>query len=287
VKSLHLFSSNEDLEDISTKNLRFLLIEFYLGELFLKIVDSYRLRNLKESKNYFISFLNKCEKFNLINQEDLDSLHREFPLDPQATRKEKISRFKREKEVSQRFHELVKKRAEARKKERGSISSHHEEEEEEEEETRELIRTLIEMSIQKATDSLEMTQKECTMLEQIEKMKIENGGNIPKPTPEPDPFIQTFTIPTQLTQRETINSRVFLPGYPTHTLTPEQWADQQMKLGLLPTQTNNNVSNEKKKEDEDEKENEEATLKSRTWDDWKDENTRGSGNKNDKYFKRT
>jgi hypothetical protein len=28
------------------------------------------------------------------------------------------------------------------------------------------------------------------------------------------------------------------------------------------------------------------TLKARAWDDWKDDNPKGTGNKNDNYFKR-
>jgi len=289
VQNLHLFSPNEEIEDITTKNLKFLLTEFYLGELSLKIVDSFREQHLIQSKNYFLLFLNKCEKLNLLHQEDKAALHRETPLDPQERRKEKISRFKREKEATQNYLELLRKRTEGRKqKENGFLSSTPDEEDEEE--TRDLTKTIIDLSIRKALESLEISQQELSMLTQIEKIKKEHGGTIPKPI-EQESMIKTFTIPSQLTQREEVTSTVFQPGYPVHTLTPEQWADQQIQLGLLPQGNSNNNNNNKKKDEEedeeDEIENEKATLKSREWDNWKDDNPKGSGNKNDRYFRRT
>jgi hypothetical protein len=75
-------------------------------------------------------------------------------------------------------------------------------------------------------------------------------------------------------------------------MTVEEWAEEQMQLGLMPSpdsmNNNNNNKNQgkKKKEDDEGPEDEEALKKKRDWDDWKDDHPRGAGNQNDNYFKR-
>ncbi len=107
-----------------------------------------------------------------------------------------------------------------------------------------------------------------------------NSKEVEKPQPKEQQSYQNFTI---YSTREAIAQQVFKPGWNLPTMTIEEWAERQMQLGLLPNPnaTNRTSASKKEKVHEDEKQ-----KQKRDWDDWKDEHTKGEGNKNDNYFRR-
>eukprot|EP01114_Cavostelium_apophysatum_P001083 TRINITY_DN1092_c0_g1_i2.p1 TRINITY_DN1092_c0_g1~~TRINITY_DN1092_c0_g1_i2.p1 ORF type:complete len:360 (-),score=87.28 TRINITY_DN1092_c0_g1_i2:923-1954(-) len=288
-----IFSPNEELEDISTGQLRYLLVTYYIGELHTKIGES-RLRHAQETVKYLRTFLRRCEQYKLVDKEDLKAIHGEGSTDSNARRMEKISRAKREKQVEKQLQELLSKQQKAQNlNAKGYLTKPKEDDDDEDDEdTREIMLAIIKSSIYKGITSLDMNEQEFSMLLQIEKEKQKHGGQLPPEPPRQAPF-KNFTIHPNT--REEVYRDVFKIVNPA-TMTPEQWAEEQMALGLLPTpegaakaQAENDQKEREKKEkeyDEDEDEVDKKTMKDRNWADWKDEHPYGEGNKNDHYFRR-
>jgi len=300
VQSAAIFSKNEQLDDISTLDLSFLLIDYYLGQLQQKLVTE-RLKHLTDAKALFDSFLMTCERLKLVHKEDLQSWRRERNADAQTKRTEKIERARREKQAKSKLGELMKKdTAQQNKVASGYIlkQTADENQNDNDESRRELTLLRIDIAIRAAVEEFDAIKQEMELLQGMEQMKAKNGGKLP-PTPPPPATAQPR--PPLVLTREMIQQQVFahtnLP-----TMTPEQWADELISRGVLPSaadvnaslqqqgqQQNQEASNEKANEDADEatdKEHDEKQLKERAFDDWKDEHPRGQGNMNDNYFKR-
>lgn len=63
--SLGLFSSNDEVEDISTADLKYLLIDYYAGDLGSRTCAREprdRLRDLLEASFFLKTFLTKCDR---------------------------------------------------------------------------------------------------------------------------------------------------------------------------------------------------------------------------------
>ncbi|MBA0731125.1 hypothetical protein Golax_023143 [Gossypium laxum] len=72
ISKLGLFSSNETKDDISTTNLKYILVPFYLAELTEKIVQDNRIQILKTSQAKLKEFMSFCEAMELVPQEELE-----------------------------------------------------------------------------------------------------------------------------------------------------------------------------------------------------------------------
>ncbi|KAG8476369.1 hypothetical protein CXB51_033303 [Gossypium anomalum] len=72
ISKLGLFSSNETKDDISTTNLKYILVPFYLAELTEKIVQDDRIQILKTSQAKLKEFMSFCEAMELVPQEELE-----------------------------------------------------------------------------------------------------------------------------------------------------------------------------------------------------------------------
>lgn len=66
VAQLELFSRNEELEEVATADLRFLLLPALLGALRLKLSDrAGRLQHLHSARELFLDFLRRCKDYGL------------------------------------------------------------------------------------------------------------------------------------------------------------------------------------------------------------------------------
>lgn len=64
VEQLELFSRNEDLEEVSTTDLRYLLLPALRGALTLKITSrEQRLNNVRAARDLFMDFLSRCKDY--------------------------------------------------------------------------------------------------------------------------------------------------------------------------------------------------------------------------------
>lgn len=146
VQSLSLFSTNEEISDIPTSHLQFLLVDYYLGDLHLRPMGGLdRKKQLETSSMFLSAFLTRCDNLGLVEEEDrCDVLEEAEDLSNPAKRRErKIARFRKEKEAQERLNHILYIKEQAK---RAGMDSP------DEELTREQYMLLIQSSIRKALD---------------------------------------------------------------------------------------------------------------------------------------
>lgn len=285
---LALFSTNEDLDDISTDNLRYLLLPALLGDLTLKSCAGERIGVVKMSKVYLLDFLERCKMYGLF-QQDIKFLesntqscigNKRSLEDLAHERQAKIIRYKKVKEQEKQLQDLWKVLQEP------SVSSHDEELE------RKYNILLLENWMNKALEHISSINNELRILEHMKQIKrhqkgVENEDNSDKVANELKPNKEQFLSKPILITRETIQNKVFGAGYPSlPTMTQEEYFEKELQEGKIVAEfrdkltTESENSNDEQEVDkyEDEKYLEKL-KKDREWDDWKDDNRRGWGNR--------
>ncbi|KAF9129536.1 hypothetical protein BGW39_004050 [Mortierella sp. 14UC] len=297
VRQLSLFSENEFMEDISTKDLRFLLTEYYLGELFLKRVTPDRLADLNTGKEHLDHFLLQCETHDILTPADkkyLEQLTANAPKDAATRRGEKIARFKREKEMRNQIEEFHKILGTTNSGYEGELSS------ELEDQYRDFVLLHLQYAIFQTMEQLVGIQQEIPMLQQMAERKAAQGSNDSRAAHRSkddarDGKVDDSTIwnatgplmdpqgrplrPFMITnKRNEMMKGVFRPGHSLPTMTIEEYLDQEMERGNF---LSGGTEEPKKKEadDNDEEAINAETIKARNWDDFKDDNPKGWGNK--------
>lgn len=279
VTELQLFSSNEDLDEISSTNIRYLLLPALLGALTLKQADlSHRLQHLEAARCYFLDFLKRCHdykvsSFNLPGQEEtaqeeLEPVHNaRAGVPPNLTamamkRQAKIERYKQRKELENRLSGL-----------KASVKSGTAEEEQ----VREFYLLHLQHWVCIALEEVESIDQELPMVKAREMMKEAAFTQRPRPTRPPmKPFILT---------RDALQAKVFGAGYPSlPTMTVNDWYEQHCSKGVLPDQgvSSKPTDEEQEKAERERKEEQDdpdTLQKARNWDDWKDTHPRGYGNR--------
>ncbi|CAN9514538.1 unnamed protein product [Ophioblennius macclurei] len=281
---LQLFSRNEELDELGTADLKYLLLPALLGALSLKRSGrERRLESLRAARVYFMDFLGRCKDYRVARfdlprartdepEPGKDGLSDLKPVQPAtdlvamaAQRQAKIERYRQKKELEARLSDV------RRAVETGQAD---------EEVQRDFYLLNIRRWITVGLEEIESIDQE---LEILEKMDVLKHSARPQPTRPPmKPFILT---------KDAMQAQVFGAGYPSlPTMTVDDWYEQHKKRGVLPDQgVPRRVPVEedvdaKDREDEDkekkaENDDEAALLKARNWDDWKDTHRRGYGNR--------
>ncbi|XP_066496113.1 immunoglobulin-binding protein 1 [Tiliqua scincoides] len=288
---LQLFSRGEDLEEVPSADLRFMLVPALLAAMLLKLSTGKceeRLERLERARASFLSFLTVCRDYGLGRfqlppeprraqpQEEegeaggssVESTHSEQAalLAMAQNRQNKIERYKQKKEIENRLAAL-----------KATMDSGQAEEEQ----TREFYLLQIKKWIGTSLEEIESIDQEMAILNRRDALKKGPGRRQLHPTRPPmKPFILT---------RDAAQAKVFGAGYPSlATMTVDDWYEQHQKQGILPDQgipqRHTATVEEQQKEQADEKveageDSEEATRKAREWDDWKDTHPRGYGNR--------
>eukprot|EP00245_Coleochaete_scutata_P009210 TRINITY_DN2978_c0_g1_i1.p1 TRINITY_DN2978_c0_g1~~TRINITY_DN2978_c0_g1_i1.p1 ORF type:complete len:426 (-),score=104.60 TRINITY_DN2978_c0_g1_i1:179-1456(-) len=178
IETLGLFSSNEDKEDLSTANIKYLLVPYYLAELEQWRTDGERRQHVQCARKQFSAFVRRCTQYGLLSEADRLSVFRSAPADPQARRAEKIERFKRQRALQAKVEELIERIGIRQSKKVGPGQTEDEEADElpvgvDEEDVRELWFTEVSLALPKAIDGLEALKRE----EQLLQTVAENGEN--------------------------------------------------------------------------------------------------------------
>lgn len=108
-----LFSPNETLEDINSRDLEYLVINFRLAQLIEKITRGERRQNLFAAKNRYERFLKLLDSYDMLSKSDA-KLFEQYLDDPSrfstastsdatARRNTKIARFREEKEMKNKL----------------------------------------------------------------------------------------------------------------------------------------------------------------------------------------
>ncbi|XP_010520971.1 PREDICTED: PP2A regulatory subunit TAP46 isoform X2 [Tarenaya hassleriana] len=348
IGKLGLFSSNETKDDISTTNLKYLLVPFYLAELTEKIAQDDRSQIVKASQAKLKEFLSFCEAMELVPDEELQASSRGGSVPPADRRALKIARFKRQKAAESKLLEIKeRKERRGRSTKAAAVSAPVEAGEEDtpdddSEEEREAWLITISLATCKALDLMEMLKKEEEMLSAMkEKQEGENGFSkdaLDERTKKAEAWHRDaaaraqYSKPAQpitcatfaqdviegrasvsqahehkhqplifgpaslvngplSTERERMAAQVFQPTHRMPTMSIEEAGLTEMRImnnwqestKQAIEEANSSWYNDKplrrKEEDGEEEEDEEAVMRARAFDDWKDDNPRGAGNK--------
>ncbi|XVF53386.1 hypothetical protein PTKIN_Ptkin05aG0095200 [Pterospermum kingtungense] len=348
ISKLGLFSSNETKDDISTTNLKYLLVPFYLAELTEKLAEDDRIQVLKTSEAKLKEFISVCEALELVPKEELEASAQGAPNTFADRRALKIARFRRQRAAEAKLTEIKERKERRGRSTRAAALSTPVEVGEEDlldedgEEEREAWLTTISLAICKALDLLEMLKKEEEMLSVIKEKQLKEGetefsrsnlddrtnkaetwhrdaaarARYTKPAPpitcatfaqdviegratasqahdhkhQPMIFGPQSLIGGSLTsERERMAAQVFQPSYRMPTMSIEEAGLREMEMMNKWQEKNAKVFEEansawykdgpKMGPSEEDEDDDAAQDRARAWDDWKDDNPRGAGNK--------
>ncbi|XP_069119832.1 immunoglobulin-binding protein 1-like [Argopecten irradians] len=288
INDLTLFSINESIGEVSTTELRYMLVPALMGYFIQKRVTKDRLQLVRTGKAYYEDFLRQCKTYKVakvsvhIEDDEETSDNRVLPSGPPgmmkmiSERESKIQAFKEQKELDARLADLKK---------------YVDQEHVDEEVKRDYYITLLKKWVNIACEDLSGINFEIQMLEVREDSMSEAGARKTEYEKKKPPPMRPFIITKDMIQKQ-----VFGLGYPSiPTLTIEEFYEQKLKDGTFqPPMAGHSMQDwaadpEKDKEDrekeEEEKENKteaddpEELQKARNWDEWKDEHRRGWGNR--------
>ncbi|XP_034036888.1 immunoglobulin-binding protein 1 [Thalassophryne amazonica] len=279
VKELQLFSGNEDLEEIATSDLKFLLLPALLGALTVKLSgQSGRSEKLQTARTYYMDFLKRCQDYK-ISQFELPKSAGEEPEDQNssvlqsgpgssdlvamaAQRNIKIERYRQKKELEARLAEMQR-----------AVDSGQADDEV----SREFYVLSVRRWVGICLEEIQSVDMEVLILKARNFQGREAHEKPPRPARAP---MKNFILTKTAAQ-----AQVFGPGYPSlPTMTVDEWYEEHQKHGALPDQgIARRPEQEEEEEEEEEKtdhdEDEESLHKARSWDDWKDTHRRGYGNR--------
>lgn len=289
VESLSLFSDNETVDDIATVDLRYLLVPAYLAKIFVSSeCGSNRLETFEKAETWNIKFLKRIVEYGLGDEDIRQSLGPSVELarvqadlkTAMADRDSKIEKFKKMKLLEDRLSELERQ-----------VESNRNVDEE-------LRRQYYLELIKKWTDdTYECLQREVKPALSFERNR--NSKDLPESpqTREETPSIKMkpFTIVKNDAQKQ-----VFGMGYPSRpTVTVDEFISKKINDGDLAFQAHKEVyanslqryaeqpnlmrdqedESDAEREEKEDKEDLGELERKRNWDNFKDENPRGSGNR--------
>ncbi|XP_042639068.1 immunoglobulin-binding protein 1 [Orycteropus afer afer] len=274
LSQLDLFSQNEDLEEIASADLKYLLVPAFQGALTMKQVNpSKRLDHLQWAREHFINYLTQCHYYHVAEFElpkmknnsaenSTASSSMAYPnlVAMASQRQAKIERYKQQKEMENRL---------------SALKSGVESGQADDERVREYYLLHLRRWIGISLEEIESIDQEIKILREKDFSKVASTSHSSRQERPPmKPFILT---------RDTAQAKVFGAGYPSlATMTVNDWYEQHRKYGTLPDQGIIKTTAAHQQEDQEQKEEEddEKTLhRTREWDDWKDTHPRGYGNR--------
>ena len=295
---ISLFSPNESLEDIGTADLQYLLLNYRLAELVLRINGGERKGYLQRAQKSYERFLRQLDSYDILSKPDAALLeqYQEAPTtfstaataDPAARRETKIRRFKEEKALKQKL-EYMKSNPSVLQNDDAAY--------------RELQLTEINFCTHQTFQSLESIAQELHIL------------SMAPPSPSPDrnpqqpqdirernkdtsayserldgpmsaglrgPLLSKDGKPlrpfTLTSKRQEFANGVFRPDHSLPTMSIDEYLEEERRRGGM-IEGGGPQSGVKPEVDEDDYEaGERETMKAREWDEFVEANPKGSGN---------
>jgi len=283
-----VISSNDILDDISTLSLKYLLIPYFLHRLFASIHhQEERLDNLITSRKFLIQFLESVNELGLLNKVDAERFldnSVEVVISPGDKRAEKIARYRAEKAAAEKFR-LIMERRKTHSSSGGCTGADNIEIDIDEEHMRDTTMTAINSAVRRGLDDIGNLDTEIKLLEYAGKER--SKGRDPRaisisisdaPKSVIDGMPSTFKI---VSQKDEIKKNVFKPSHQLPTYTVEEWGEIELANMQKKEQEKKDAEIFKAKIAAEENSDDEAdreTMEKRSWDNWRDENNKGSGN---------
>ncbi|KAH0566326.1 hypothetical protein GP486_000262 [Trichoglossum hirsutum] len=298
---LSLFSPNETIDDVSSRNLQYMLINYYLAELITRDNTSDRKGILRQAREAYEKYLRLLESYDILSSsdaklferylDDRDSFSTASTTDATLRRDTKIARFKEEKEMKRKLEHLAENPSALQNDD--SV-------------LRDLHLTNITFCAHQAFQSLESIAQELHILamappappsntETITSDHRKRDGVTDRYSDRLDPPISQLLAGnragpilgkdgkvlrpvTLLGNREQLQKRVFKPGHNLPTMTIDELLEEEKRRGGI-IDGGGVASGIRQEPDEDNHEKaDEETLKARAWDEFTEANPKGSGN---------
>ncbi|XP_054161641.1 immunoglobulin-binding protein 1-like [Oppia nitens] len=302
VNQLSLFSTNESVEEIATKNVKYLLLPALLADLTLMTIKFDRHEILNTAETYYKDFIQRLNDYQICN---IEVKHNDIVSDDNKdekastssvmasldsavrNRNAKIKRFNANKEMDNKLNEMRQR------------ISQTDDDNVDDEILREYYLVLIKRWINKSFEELYNIETEKPIVEHLKKMKSTDSEDKLNARKANTNKSETKLKPIIITRNE-FQKKVYGLGYPSiPTVSVDDFITEKIKEGSLEINDKNPVYNnsllnwaenpEKKlAEDETEEERKEKLIevddtnnirRARDMDDWKDVHKRGEGNR--------
>ena len=295
---LSLFSPNETLEDIGTVDLQYLLLNYRIAELVLRINSRDRKSNLQRAQKSYGRYLKQLDSYDMLSkidaalleqyQESPDTFSTASSADATARRETKIRRFKEEKALKQKLEYMRKNLSELQNDDNAY---------------RELQLTNIAHCAHQTFQSLESIAQEMHILSlappspppdtaQVPPDIRERNGrhadgyserlDAPLSTGMRGPILDSKGKPlrpfTLTSKREQFRDGVFRPDHNLPTMSIDEYLEEERRRGGM-IDGGGPQSGIKPQVDEDDMDAaDRETMKAREWDEYVEANPKGSGN---------
>ncbi|KAG7910460.1 hypothetical protein KL907_001351 [Ogataea polymorpha] len=286
IQQMALFSVNEDIDEVSTSHLRYLAIDFYNAQVLGNTVTN-RASTLKTCNGLYLQFLYTLENYGILDKKQrskLDAIKTSYDPqidelrsdDPVTRRQSKIDEFKMTKDFEEKLKIL-------------ESSDFHSLDDEV---VRQVYLDQLRYFALKSFQSIESNLMEIELLANMPVRPIE-------PIQEPDErekqkkFDETYTDKVEsltnpilskdgkvlrpftiVPSRDQLQKKVFGTGQVLPTMTVEELVDQELANGGMVKES----LPEKEFDEDNEDDVDKLTYKNREWDEFTDNNPRGSGN---------
>lgn len=297
--SISLFSPNESLEDISTHDLQYLLINYYLAELIQRRNAGDRKLMLQRASERYTQYLRLLESYEILSASDakLFERYQEAPTtfstastsDPAARRDIKIKRFKEEGELKRNLEYLQRNPA--------AIQN-------DDEVYRGLQLAQLALCAHQTFQTLESIAQELHILslapptpapqqDGTEPDGRERGGRNGDGYSErldtsgmsaglSGPLLDKSGRPmrpfTLLGSRQKLQSEVFRPDHSLPSMTIDEYLEEEKRRGGMIDGGGPQSGMQPEPNEDDFDKADEETMKARAWDEFVEANPKGSGN---------
>ncbi|MCJ1351231.1 MAG: hypothetical protein MMC33_001214 [Icmadophila ericetorum] len=302
VEQVSMFSPNETEDDIASGDLQYLSIDYHLGDLVPKVIDSERKILLRRSQEAYERYLVLLETYGLLTKEDEKLLARyrdnrdAFQLlsspDPTVRRNTKMARFKQEKELKQKLEHLSSNPAALQNDDatlrdlyKGEIRLHthltfH---------ALDLVAQELKIlalappspangsdmpSLNSRGSSAQAKNSYSDRLDAPLSQLIQGGRGGPILSKEGKP-LQPFVL---LDKRQELQKGVFRPGHSLPTMSIDEYLEEEKRRGGIIEGGGEQSGIPPEVDEDDLKQADIDAIKAREWDEFKEANPKGSGN---------
>jgi immunoglobulin-binding protein 1 len=302
IHTLSLFSPNETLEDISSSELQYLLVDYFLADALFRQQSQggpARKETVLEARSIWERFLRRLDEYELLNKqesrlwelylEDRDAFEVGGGLDATGRRQMKITRFREEKNMKAKL-EALRRNPSLATTDDGA--------------TRELHLSHIALRVHETFQNLEFASLELQMLKMApppqqpagsvppidERERGNRGDGYSERLDQTRAFLTNKTGPildksgkplrpfTILDKRTQLQQGVFRPDHSLPTMSIDEYLAEEKKRGGI-IEGGGAASGIRQEIDQDDHDKmDEETMKARAWDDFQEENPKGSGN---------
>ncbi|RDL30339.1 uncharacterized protein BP5553_10217 [Venustampulla echinocandica] len=298
---LSFFSPNETLEDLTSGDLQYLVINYRLAELILRTCTENRKSVIQKARDAYERYLSLLDHYEILSGPDKKSYqtYTEDPTsfstvsitDPNARRNAKIANFKQEKELKKKIEFLEQNPAYLQNDDDAVRELHlanitlctHNTFQQLESMNRELeVLAMAPPTPPAGPENLEQDYRErmglrgtedySDRLDRRDMLSSSNTGPILSQGGKP---LRPFTL---LDNRQSLKDGVFRSGHNLPTMTIDEYLEEERARGGI-IEGGGEASGRSPEPDEDNYEKADAeTVKARAWDEYVEENPKGSGN---------